>query len=173
MGEQTIMKQSELWKHIDDQVNKAGRLMQAGQWIGATNQLEKAIQSDHTHPSVHIFYNMLGSCYFNLRHFDKAEKAWNDALQAKPNFADARANIGHVFVARQQWREAFDSYLSVLQSNKNHRYAQSGMGMLLDILVRTKNIEPLANLSKDEQLSVRSVLNKENESKFLKLLATL
>lgn len=61
----------------------------------AMADLEKALQIDNTNPS--IFF-AVGTIYDQLGDFEKAEKAYKDAIQLKPDYFEPNYNLGALYV---------------------------------------------------------------------------
>ncbi len=58
--------------------------------------------------------NLRGSCYVEIRAFDKAMIAFNDALKLSPKNTSIRFNVGEVLFVTRQWQQAHDVFQEVL-----------------------------------------------------------
>ncbi len=59
--------------------------------------------------------NLRGSCYVEMRAFEKAMAAFNEALKIAPKNTSIRFNVGEVFFVTKQWQQAHDIFLEVLR----------------------------------------------------------
>lgn len=58
--------------------------------------------------------NLKASCYVEIRAFDKALKAYQEALKLDPQNQSIRFNIGEIYFVTGEWQKAHDQLLSVL-----------------------------------------------------------
>ena len=70
-----------------------------------------------------IFYN-LGITYEKLKNLDKAEMAYNKAIELAPDEIDAYYNLGLVFIDKKQFEKAIDCFETVLQKDNNDSFPQ-------------------------------------------------
>jgi tetratricopeptide (TPR) repeat protein len=58
--------------------------------------------------------NLRGSCYVEMRAFDKAMTSFKDALKITPKNTSIRFNVGEVKFVTKQWQEAHDAFQDIL-----------------------------------------------------------
>ena len=58
--------------------------------------------------------NLRGSCYVEMRAFDKASAAFEEALKINPSNASIRFNVAEVLFVTKQWQEALDTFTEIL-----------------------------------------------------------
>ena len=76
----------------------------------AVRYLEKALE---VKPKNFELHNHLGSLLSKLNRIDDAEKAYNKALDLKPDYNVALNNLGNVHYGRQEYNKAIELYESV------------------------------------------------------------
>ena len=59
--------------------------------------------------------NLRGSCYVEMRAFDKAMDAFEKALKINPNNTSIRFNVAEVLFVTRQWQEAHDKFQEILK----------------------------------------------------------
>ncbi|MGA0854260.1 MAG: tetratricopeptide repeat protein [Luteolibacter sp.] len=60
-------------------------------------------------------YNLRGSCFVEMRAFDKALADFNEALKLSQNNPSIRFNIGEVYFVTDEWQKAVDVFEQVLK----------------------------------------------------------
>ncbi|MGJ8643909.1 MAG: tetratricopeptide repeat protein [Luteolibacter sp.] len=58
--------------------------------------------------------NLRGSCYVEMRAFDKALVAFKEALEHNPRNTSVKFNIAEVLFVTKQWQESHDLFVSIL-----------------------------------------------------------
>lgn len=58
--------------------------------------------------------NLRGSCYVEMRAFDKATAAFDKALEINPNNTSIRFNVAEVQFVTRQWKKALDTFTEIL-----------------------------------------------------------
>jgi protein O-GlcNAc transferase len=101
---------------------------QAGQNQLAVELISKAIASNKKSP---IYYNNLGSALLFLGELDKAAAAFREALQLKPDYAQAYTNLGNVQKDRGQVDAAIDCYRKALKFKPDLIEAHNNLGNAL------------------------------------------
>ncbi len=61
---------------------------------------------------------------------DQAEKAYAEALQIYPNFADARYNLGALYLGRGQYEKARACYGEVVRRNPDYAKGRRALALL-------------------------------------------
>lgn len=59
--------------------------------------------------------NLRGSCYVEMRAFDKATTAFNEALKLNPKNSSIKFNVGEVLFVTRQWQGAHDIFEEILK----------------------------------------------------------
>ena len=78
-------------------------LLENGSYPQALSELLKAEQYDDTNP---LIQNNLGLTYFARDRFDLAEKHIRKALELKPDYTDAKNNLGRILIEESKFAEA-------------------------------------------------------------------
>jgi tetratricopeptide (TPR) repeat protein len=60
-------------------------------------------------------YNLRGSCYVEMRIFDKAEVAFKKALEVSPNNPSVMFNVGESMFVSGQWQASHDVFQKILK----------------------------------------------------------
>ncbi len=60
--------------------------------------------------------NLRGSCYVEMRAFDKAMVAFNKALEINPNNTSIKFNVAEVLFVTKQWQKAHDTFEEIFKS---------------------------------------------------------
>ena len=58
--------------------------------------------------------NLRGSCYVELRAFDKATTAFDKALKINPKNTSIRFNVAEVLFVTKQWQKSLDTFTEIL-----------------------------------------------------------
>ncbi len=78
--------------------------------LDALNEAEKIF------PDSAELLNLRGSCYVEMRAFDKASEAFRKAIEIAPKNDSIRFNIAEVLFVTKKWKEALDLFESVLKA---------------------------------------------------------
>ena len=74
-----------------DEINYLLELFSKGQLKTTLNELTKLLVH---YPRSVTLYNLEGACFAGLNLFDQAIKSYKQAIEIKPNFAEAYNNMG-------------------------------------------------------------------------------
>jgi Flp pilus assembly protein TadD len=85
-----------------------------------------------------LAHNGLGTALLKSEDLDGAQREFEAALRAQPDYADAYYNLGLVCVRRQQWDEALRCFDSALRCKPNDLRAIKSMGLTLLSAGRTE-----------------------------------
>jgi tetratricopeptide (TPR) repeat protein len=58
--------------------------------------------------------NLKGSCYVELRNFDRAIECFREALEVSPNNPSIEFNIAEVLFVTKEWQQAHDMFIEIL-----------------------------------------------------------
>ena len=59
-------------------------------------------------------YNLRGSCYVEMRAFDKAMASFSEALKLAPDNISIRFNVAEVLFVTREWQKAHDMFVKIL-----------------------------------------------------------
>ncbi len=76
--------------------------------------------------------NLKGSCYVEIRAFEKAISAFNDALEISPDNTSIRFNVAEVLFVTQQWQKSHDKFVEIL---KDIPEGNSSLGRLIEFKI--------------------------------------
>lgn len=69
--------------------------------------------------------NLRGSCYVEIRAFDKATEAFAKALEYNPENSSIRFNVAEVFFVTKQWEKAHDKFKEIFKEIPENNTALS------------------------------------------------
>lgn len=98
----------EFAKHM----NEGMRLFQQTRILEALEKIDKA---EKIFAKSAELLNLRGSCYMEMRAFDKAKDALDKALAISPDNGMVRFNKAEVFFVTKQWKEANDLFQEILK----------------------------------------------------------
>jgi len=95
---------------------------------GALVELTEAEKYDSDNPDLQF---NLGRAYFLKEHYDIAEQKFIRALKLKPEFSEARLNLGLVYLQLKRWDEAVFQFKLVTEDifYQNHDLAAVNLGI--------------------------------------------
>jgi tetratricopeptide (TPR) repeat protein len=96
-------QRKEFAKHLGE----ASRLFQAKRIFEAMDELDKGEKIFADTPEI---YNLRGSCYVEMRNFDKAMAEFERAKKLSPNNPSIDFNIAEVLFVTKQWQKANDAF---------------------------------------------------------------
>lgn len=82
--------------------------------------------------------NLRGSCYVEMRAFDKATAAFNEALKITPKNTSIRFNVGEVLFVTKQWQQATDIFQEVMREIPENNTALSRLVEFKILLCKVK-----------------------------------
>lgn len=98
-------------KDFSKHLMEANRLFQQKRIFETIDQLQKAESIFKDSPEI---YNLRGSCYVEMRSFDKALADFNSALELSKNNPSVRFNLGEVYFVMRDWQKSLDVFEKVL-----------------------------------------------------------
>lgn len=99
-------------KEFVKHVAEAGRLFQQKRIFETMEELDKASAVFKDSPEIH---NMRGSCYVEMRAFDKALAEFHKAAALSKDNPSIEFNIGEVNFVTKQWQKAYDTFQKVMK----------------------------------------------------------
>ena len=122
---------AEFTKHISE----AERLFQQKRIFETLDELEKAFKIFPDNPE---FYNLRGSCYTEIRAFDKALTDFKRASQLSKDETSIKFNIGEVYFVTKQWQKACDTLEEVVKLLPKDRQDLSRLAEFKILLCKQK-----------------------------------
>ncbi len=121
--------------------NLTGVATGADQW--AVNSYVQAIQTSPTNPDLRI---ALGSIFYGVGQFNQAEQLFAQAVQLKPNHANAHYNLANALIKQEKFEAAVISYENVLvliePNSQDYQIAAKELTTVKEILAKqTTQIE--------------------------------
>jgi tetratricopeptide (TPR) repeat protein len=110
-------------------VAEASRLFQQKRIFETLEELEKADKIFDKSPEV---FNLRGSCYVEMRAFDKALAAFYAAAELSPGTASIEFNIGEVYFVTREWQKSHDRFQKVLANTPPENIA---LGRLVEFKI--------------------------------------
>ncbi len=101
-------QRKEFIKHLGE----ANRVFQQKRIFEALAELEKAEKIFKDSPEI---YNLRGSCYVEMRAFDKAMDCFKEALALTSDNPSVKFNIGEVYFVTKKWAEALGIFEQVIK----------------------------------------------------------
>ncbi|MFM2196700.1 MAG: hypothetical protein RLZZ505_132 [Verrucomicrobiota bacterium] len=124
-------KRTEFAKHFAD----ASRFFQQKRIFEC---LDAVTEAEAIFPQSAELMNLRGSCYVEIRAFDKAMVAFNDALKISPKNTSIRFNVGEVLFVTKQWQQAHDIFEQVLRDIPANNTALSRLVEFKILLCKVK-----------------------------------
>ena len=98
---------------IAEAIKKEGEVFQSqGNYTAA---LAKFLEAEKTIPNDPYLQNSLGLAYMGKKRYDLAETAFNKAIALKPDYSDAKNNLGANYLRQGHWDKAIDKFKLVLE----------------------------------------------------------
>lgn len=76
--------------------------------------LEELYKAEKIFAASHELLNLRGSCYVEMRAFDKAKATFEEALKITPKDSSIRFNMAEVLFVTKNWQRAHDMFLEIL-----------------------------------------------------------
>lgn len=92
----------------------------------ALSRFEEALRTDRVNPQYHF---VAGMCHAALGRADEAITAYRRALQFRPQFFEALANLGNVYEGAQRFPEAAEAYRRALAVRPGEPLLLNGLGV--------------------------------------------
>ena len=77
--------------------------------------LEKLNEAEKIFPKSVEIHNLRGSCYVEMRIFDKALISFNKAIEISPNNLSVKFNVAECLFVSRQWQESHDKFQELLR----------------------------------------------------------
>jgi tetratricopeptide (TPR) repeat protein len=100
--------------------------------------LDAVSEAEAIFPRSAELLNLRGSCYVEMRAFDKATSAFNEALKITPKNTSIRFNVGEVLFVTKQWQQAHDVFQEVLREIPENNIALSRLVEFKIMLCKVK-----------------------------------
>lgn len=99
-------------KQFGKHVSEANRVFQQKRIFETLEEVEQAAKIFADSPDI---YNLRGSCYVEMRAFDKALTAFHKASALSKDDPSVNFNIGEIYFCTKKWQKAHDTFLSILK----------------------------------------------------------
>jgi tetratricopeptide (TPR) repeat protein len=93
-------------------LNEANRLFQQKRIFETMEELEKAIKIFPDSPEI---YNLRGSCFVEMRAFDKSLADFKKALSFAKDNPSIEFNVGEVYFVTKEWKKAVEVFEKILK----------------------------------------------------------
>ncbi len=133
-------KRKEFIKHLGE----ANRIFQQKRIFETLEELDKASAIFKDSPEIH---NLRGSCYVEMRSFDKALAEFNKAAALSKDNPSIEFNIGEVYFVTKQWQKAHDLFERIMKLLPPENIA-------LGRLVEFKTLLCKKKLGKDDEVTI-------------------
>ena len=163
-------------QELDQQYQSAVANYEAGRYAEAASQLEKLLPFATTSPTVH---ELLGLVYASLNKPEKALNELKTAVQLKPDWPEARTNLGtallhsgNAAIAGEQFSKALELDPKSFDTNRNlgEYYVHSGkVGEGRTLLERAHQIDPNSYDNTYDLVMADFLLNRLAEARTLAL----
>ncbi len=137
-------RRNEFIKHLEE----AGRLFQQKRVFETLEEIGKAEKIFKDSPEI---YNLRGSCYVEMRSFDKALADFEKALTYAKDNPSIEFNIGEVYFVTKEWKKALEAFEKILKA--------------LEALPKQANILSLGRLVEFKILLCKKKLGMNKEAK--------
>ncbi|MEI6653198.1 MAG: tetratricopeptide repeat protein [Verrucomicrobiota bacterium] len=139
------------------QLGEAARLFQQKRIFETFDFLDKA---DAIFPDSPESLNYRGSCYVEIRNFDKAMATFNKALELSPDNPSIIFNTAEVFFVTKKWQESHDLFVKILKDIPANQMALARL-VEFKILLCKKKLG-----LKDEALALAKKYDIDDDSPF-------
>jgi tetratricopeptide (TPR) repeat protein len=131
-------------------LRESARLFQEKRIFETLEELDKAAKVFAESPEIH---NLRGSCFIEMRAFDKALAEFNKATALSPEESSIKFNIGEVYFVTQQWKKCAEVFEAILKTpaSKNMGLARlmefkimlckKKLGMKDDVMILSKKYD--------------------------------
>lgn len=116
-------------KEFGGHIGEAARLFQQKRIFECLDELDKASKIFKDSPELH---NLRGSCYVEMRAFDKALAEFKQAASFSKDNPSLEFNIGEVYFCTQEWQKALDIFQKIM---KNLPKENTALGRLVEFKI--------------------------------------
>ncbi|MES2475737.1 MAG: hypothetical protein V4640_08145 [Verrucomicrobiota bacterium] len=99
-------------KEFGKHIGEAARLFQQKRVFETMDELDKAEKIFMDSPELH---NLRGSCYVEMRAFDKALAEFQEAAKFSKDNPSLEFNIGEVYFCTQEWQKALEVFQRIIK----------------------------------------------------------
>jgi tetratricopeptide (TPR) repeat protein len=124
-------KRQEFIKNFGD----ANRFFQQKRIFESFEALEKANKIFDESPEI---FNLFGSCYVEIRNFEKASEFFKKASELSPDNASIKFNIAEVYFVSKEWKKSHDLFQEVLKQTPESNIALSRLIEFKILLCKSK-----------------------------------
>ena len=149
---------------LNNKINSIIELFSSGHVIKALDTVEILTGQ---YPNESLLHNISGVCYRATGQLEMAVKSFKKALVIKPDFADARYNLGLSFQDLNQLDAAIKSYKETLAIQTNYAKAHNNLGIIYKELGQmgdaVKSYEEVLIIQPDNAEALHNLGNTLNE----------
>lgn len=133
-------KRIEFAKHFGE----ASRFFQQKRIFECLDEVGEAEKIFTTSPEL---LNLRGSCYVEMRAFDKAMASFQEALKITPKNTSIRFNVAEVFFVTKKWQRSHDAFQEILRDIPESNMALSRLVEFKILLCKVK-------LGQDDEVTI-------------------
>lgn len=101
-------------------INQANTLLGSHDRKKAQEAVDLLLPGIKKVPGVPAAWNNLGNAYAQLENYEQARKAYQQAIDLQPKFADAYSNLGLLFIKERRYEDAISSFRQALEISPDH-----------------------------------------------------
>ena len=116
-------------KDFGKHIGEAARLFQQKRIFETLEELDKAEKIFQDSPELH---NLRGSCYVEMRAFDKALAEFKQATAFSKDNPSLEFNIGEVYFCTQEWQKSLDIFQKIIKTLPKENLA---LGRLIEFKI--------------------------------------
>lgn len=109
--------------------------------------LEAITEAEKIFPTSAELLNLRGSCYVEIRAFDKAMTSFEEALKITPKNTSIRFNVAEVLFVSKQWQKSHDIFQEILREIPESNMALSRLVEFKILLCKIK-------LGQDDEVTI-------------------
>jgi tetratricopeptide (TPR) repeat protein len=98
-------------------------LLQNGDKAGALKELHRAESISDQYTKIHEIRFAMGLALRDLGQFEESRRQFGRVIASKPRFAPAYNEIGKIFLARKDYKNAIESFAEAIQLDAKDEYA--------------------------------------------------
>jgi len=132
----------ELLAHLH--LDQGDKLRQSGLWRKALTYYREVEESRLDDP---LLLNNIGCCLAGLEKFESAADYFEKTLRLKPDFIEARLNVGLLYASQSKGDEAVSIISEVLKGPNIDPAARRSAETILDVLTEHKRLTPILRQS--------------------------
>jgi tetratricopeptide (TPR) repeat protein len=109
-------------KEFAQHYNEASRLFQQKRIFEAMDEIDKA---QKVFPDSPEMYNLRGSCYIEMRAFDKSLIEFEKAQKLSPTESSIKFNMAEVYFVTGEWKKSLDIFGEIFETTSSNNVAMA------------------------------------------------